>query len=68
MPSVGALAVIIGASILGTAYFVYGKRQQRFSFLLAGIGLCLYPYVVDGIVLDVVVGVALAAAPFLIRD
>ncbi|MEO8753462.1 MAG: amino acid transport protein [Casimicrobiaceae bacterium] len=59
---------IIGifASALGTGYFLYGKRQVRFAFLIAGMLLCVYPYFVDSVLWMSVVGLALAAAPFLL--
>ena len=56
----------IVTSALGVGYFLYGKRQARFAPLLAGLLLCVYPYFVDSVVWLVVIGVALAAAPFFI--
>jgi len=66
VPSAATLFVGFLAGILGLAYFVYGKRQQRIGFLAAGVGLCLYPYLVSGLVLQIVIGLGLLAAPFLI--
>jgi len=66
MGSPGTLFVVILASALGAAYFVYGKRDQRASFLLAGAALCVYPYLVDSFWASVLIGLALAAAPFLL--
>jgi hypothetical protein len=65
MPSAFTLFLGILAGVVGLAYFVYGKRQQRIGFLAAGIALCVYPYLVDGPVLLILIGVALLAAPFL---
>jgi len=65
MPSASTLIVGFLAGIFGLAYFVYGKRQQRIGFLAAGVGLCLYPYLVGGLVLQIVVGLGLLAVPFL---
>lgn len=53
-------------SAIGLAYFIYGKRQQRFTPLLAGLGLCVYPYFVDSTSWLVAIGVLLVAAPFVI--
>ena len=64
MPSASVLFVGILAGVLGLSYFIYGKRQQRICFLAAGVGLCVYPYLVDGLALQIFVGLALAAAPF----
>ena len=37
--------VVFGA--VGLAYFVFGKRQQRFVPLFCGIGLMAFPYFVS---------------------
>jgi hypothetical protein len=66
VPSASTLLVGFLAGVLGLAYFVYGKRQQRIGFLAAGVGLCLYPYLVSGLVLQIVVGLGLLAVPFLV--
>jgi ABC-type uncharacterized transport system permease subunit len=68
VPSLGTLIVGLAAGIIGMAYFVYGKRAQRLVFVIAGIGLCVYPYLVSGVGWDLLVGSALAAVPFVIRD
>ena len=66
MPSASSLFVGILAGVLGLSYFIYGKRQQRIGFLAAGVGLCIYPYLVDGPILQILVGLGLLAVPFLI--
>jgi lipid-A-disaccharide synthase-like uncharacterized protein len=66
MPTASALFVGILAGVLGLSYFIYGKRQERIAFLAAGVGLCAYPYLVHGLALQILVGVALLAAPFFI--
>ena len=60
--------LIVGllASALGAGYFVYGKRQAKIAPMVAGVLLCVYPYFVDGMLWLVLVGVALAAAPFVL--
>ncbi len=62
-----ALTLFIGilAGVVGLAYFVYGKRQQRIGFLAAGVGLCVYPYLVDGPILQILIGLGLLTAPLL---
>ena len=57
------LCVIFGA--VGTGYFVYGKKQAKATAMIAGVGLCAFPYFLDSIWAVVVVGVALMIAPFL---
>lgn len=62
----GTVAIGILTSAIGLAYFIYGKRQQRFTPLLAGLALCVYPYFVDSVAWLVTIGVLLVAAPFVI--
>jgi hypothetical protein len=59
------LGVVFGA--VGLAYFVYGKKQQRFVPLLCGIGLMVFPYFMSNTVLLIVVGLALSAIPYFFR-
>lgn len=54
------------AGAFGVAYFMYGKRQQRFVPLIAGMLLCVYPYFVHGALWLAGTGLVLLAAPFLI--
>jgi hypothetical protein len=50
------LSLVIGC--VGFVCFVYGKRQQRFPQMLAGVVLCVYPYFVSNLVL--MTGIAIA--------
>ena len=63
--SANSLLVGIIAGAFGMAYFIYGKRQMKFMFMIAGVLLCVYPYLTESLVWLCVVGVALLAAPFL---
>ncbi|MDD3147287.1 MAG: hypothetical protein PHD82_08300 [Candidatus Riflebacteria bacterium] len=56
------LAMIWGA--IGTGYFIYGKKQARYVFLLCGIGLMVFPYFVSDMVASIVVGLILLFTPF----
>ena len=60
--------VVVGliAGAIGVAYFVYGRRTAKFAPVVAGVLLCVYPYFVDGLLWQCVVGVVLIAAPFVI--
>lgn len=51
-------------SSVGLGYFLYGKRQQQFLFLFAGLALMVYPYMVSGTATVTVVGLVLSAGPF----
>ena len=57
--------VIFGA--VGLAYFVFGKRQQRFVPLFCGIGLMAFHNFISNTVLLVIVGLALSLIPYFFR-
>jgi hypothetical protein len=61
-------SLLIGfiAGVFGVAYFVYGKKQVKLSAMLAGVGLCIYPYFFDSVLWLSVIGIALLAMPFFI--
>lgn len=56
------IGVITGA--IGIGYFMYGKRQQKIAVMLSGVLLGVYPYFTNNVILLVVIGLALIAAPF----
>ena len=58
--------LIIGliAGVFGAAYFVYGKRQSKFSPMISSVLLCVYPYFTDSMLWLCVIGAVLLAAPF----
>jgi hypothetical protein len=66
MPSGPVLLIGLLAGVFGVAYFVYGKRQTKFTPMLAGVALCIYPYFFDSVLWLSVVGILLLAAPFVI--
>ncbi len=57
-------AVFLG--IIGSGYFLYGKRAQRPVPLVCGALLCVFPYFIDSFIWTLVIGLALVAAPFVI--
>ena len=62
-----SLLLSVFFSALGAGYFVYGRKQDDFPILISGLILMVYPYVVSNAILQTVVGLAVAAAPFIIR-
>lgn len=54
-------------SLVGCAYFLYGKKQGEFWCLGAGAGLMLFPYFVSGAWSTLLAGVVLAGLPFAAR-
>jgi hypothetical protein len=46
---------------IGFVLFVYGKKQQRWPQLAAGLALLIYPYFTDSVISLIGVGVAIGA-------
>ncbi len=53
--------------IIGSGYFMLGKKRQRFTLMVAGVILCIYPYFVPNGYLMAAIGVILTVAPLIIR-
>ena len=62
-PALLFLSLISGG--IGLVLFIYGKKQQRWPQLVAGLALMAYPYLVSTVMTTVVVGVAIVAALWL---
>ena len=60
------LAGLLFGSV-GMGYIVYGRKQLNAMALLAGIGLCVFPYFVASVWLMMAIGLALVLLPFVIR-
>lgn len=56
------LAMIWGA--IGTGYFIYGKKQSKYVFLMCGIGLMAFPYFISNLIAGIVIGLAMIIIPF----
>jgi len=61
------LFISLFISVIGTAYFVYGKKQKEPGFLLAGFILMFFGYFVDSILLTALIFAVLCGAPFYFR-
>jgi hypothetical protein len=57
------LAALVG-SALGYVYFSYGRSQEDWPLVASGIALMAYSFFVTSLLWLVVVGVAIAVAPF----
>ena len=53
--------------LVGTAYFIFGKKRGSYIFMGCGAGLGIFPYFVDAMWAILVVGVGLCTLPFLIK-
>jgi hypothetical protein len=58
----GLLFLSIVTSGIGFVFFVYGKKQDRWPQLAGGIALMVYPYFVETLALNLLIGVAIVAA------
>ncbi len=61
-----ALIISLIFSLIGTGYFIYGKKQDLFWTMIIGIVLGIFPYFVSNVWGMVLVGMGLTVLPFLI--
>lgn len=61
-----SLVIGIFAGAIGMGYFIYGKRQAKFTPMIAGVLLCIYPYFTESLLWLLVIGTLLLVAPFLV--
>ncbi len=60
------LGILFG--IIGMFYFYYGKKQEdRELFYYSGIGLMVFPYIVEGKNEMIMVGILISIIPFVIK-
>ncbi|MHB1950952.1 MAG: hypothetical protein ACYCQK_05700 [Acidiferrobacteraceae bacterium] len=66
--SISGAGLILGIvfSTIGVGYMRYGRKQDRFSTFLAGLGLSIYPWFVSSAWLLVLIGAALMCVPLVI--
>lgn len=64
--STTVIVINLLAGLIGTAYFIYGKKQCNFKVLSWGVALCVVPYFIGNTLLLIVACIAMAAAPFVI--
>jgi hypothetical protein len=62
MPDASTLFVIIVFGAVGLAAFRHGKSESNMVCLVLGIALMVYPYFVEGLALNTLIGAALSAA------
>lgn len=60
------LSVFFGA--LGAGYVVYGRKQRALPPFLSGVALIVFPYLVTGGLMTLLVGAAIAAVPYFWRN
>jgi hypothetical protein len=63
-------AWLIGSLIfssIGLGYFMYGKSQRSPAPLICGMLLMVYPFLVSNMIVLVILGLALTAAPYFLK-
>lgn len=65
--SMTALFIGIMAGLIGTAYFMYGRKTSSIPMLCSGVALCIVPYFIGNTILLLAACVAMVAAPFAIK-
>jgi hypothetical protein len=63
---VNSLVVGVISGAFGIAYFVYGKRQSKVVPIIAGVLLCIYPYMTEDLFALCAIGALLLAAPLVV--
>ncbi|MEO6236421.1 MAG: hypothetical protein ABIQ52_05435 [Vicinamibacterales bacterium] len=62
-PTLLFLSLVTGGA--GFVLFVYGKKQDRWPHLVAGLALMAYPYLVSSLQATLLIGAAIVAALWL---
>jgi hypothetical protein len=57
------MAALVGSGV-GYLYFNYGRKEADWPLIASGLALMTYSYFITSLLWLVVVGVAIAAAPF----
>ena len=60
------LSVFFGA--LGAGYVVYGRKQHALPPFLSGVALIVFPYLVTGGLMTLLLGAAIAVVPYFWRN
>ena len=64
--SMTTIIVSLVAGLIGSGYFMYGKRRQNLTMVFSGIALCVVPYFIGNTILLIVACLAMTAAPFVL--
>lgn len=61
------LFINILISLIGSAYFIYGKNITDFNFMIFGVLLMVYPYFISDLIGSLVIGTIFLIGPFITR-
>jgi hypothetical protein len=61
------IVISILAGLIGSGFFMYGKKRQNLRILGFGIALCVVPYFISNTLLLLAACIAMTAAPFVME-
>jgi len=61
------IVISVVAGLIGSGFFMYGKKRQNFRVLGFGVALCVVPYFISNTLLLLVACIAMTAAPFVME-
>jgi hypothetical protein len=64
--SMTVICINLLAGLIGSAYFMYGKKRCDVKIICSGVALCVVPYFISNTIMLVLACLAMAAAPFVI--
>jgi len=65
--TMSAIVISFLFSMIGLGYFRYGKKNQSFLFMMSGILLMVFPYIVHDTIYILLTGAAICSVPFLLK-
>ena len=65
--SMTTIIISIIAGLIGSAYFVYGRKTSSIPMLCSGVALCIVPYFIGNTILLLTACIAMVVAPFAIE-
>ena len=61
------LVMYVLTGSIGMGFIVYGKKQSNYIALLSGILLCITPYIVDNIIINIIAAFIYTVLPFILK-
>ncbi len=62
------LSIILNliSSTIGLAYFIYGKKSERWNFIICGAILMFWPYFISNLLIELLGDIVLLGVPFFV--
>ncbi len=65
--SMTLIIINIIAGLIGTIYFLYGKKTLNIPMIISGIFLCIVPYFISNTPLLIIACLLMLAAPYIVN-